>query len=80
MTDTEPPDKSPEQLRAELGEIRAELGDTVEELAHRVDVPAQVRAKTSLSSSIAMSQRTPSQRRATDFNSSTMAARVAGFR
>jgi hypothetical protein len=37
--------KSPEELRAELAAKRAELGDTVEELAHRVDVPAQVRAK-----------------------------------
>jgi transposase-like protein len=37
--------KSPEELRAELAARRAELGDTVEELAHRVDVPAQVRAK-----------------------------------
>jgi altronate dehydratase len=42
MTDTE---KSPEELRAELAAKRAELGDTVEELAHRVDVPAQVKAK-----------------------------------
>jgi len=42
MTDTE---KSPEDLRAELAAKRAELGDTVEELAHRVDVPAQVKAK-----------------------------------
>ena len=38
-------DKSPEELRAELAAKRAELGDTVEELAHRVDVPAQVKAK-----------------------------------
>ena len=37
--------KSPEELRAELSAKRAELGDTVEELAHRVDVPAQVKAK-----------------------------------
>jgi hypothetical protein len=44
MTDAEPSDKTPEQLRAELDEIRAELGETVEELAHRVDVPARVRA------------------------------------
>ena len=42
MTNTE---KSPEELRAELAAKRAELGDTVEELAHRVDVPAQVKAK-----------------------------------
>ena len=45
MTDGEPSDKSQEQLRAEVGEIRAELGDTVEELAHRLDAPARVRAK-----------------------------------
>lgn len=38
-------DRSPEELREELGELRAELGETVEELAHRVDVPARVRAK-----------------------------------
>jgi hypothetical protein len=37
--------KSPEELRAELAVKRAELGDTVEELTHRVDVPAQVKAK-----------------------------------
>jgi ElaB/YqjD/DUF883 family membrane-anchored ribosome-binding protein len=37
--------RSPEELRDDLGELRAELGDTVEELAHRVDVPARVRAK-----------------------------------
>ena len=45
MIDATPSDKSPEHLRAVLGEIRAELGDTVEELAHRVDVPARVRAQ-----------------------------------
>jgi Protein of unknown function (DUF3618) len=45
MTDAKPSDKSPEQLRAEVGEMRAELGDNVEELAHRVDVPARVRAR-----------------------------------
>jgi hypothetical protein len=46
MTDAKPAaDKSPEELRAELNSKRAELGDTVEELAHRVDVPAQVKAK-----------------------------------
>lgn len=42
MTNTE---KSPEELRAELAAKRAQLGDTVEELTHRVDVPAQVKAK-----------------------------------
>ena len=45
MTEAKPTDKSPEELRADLAEKRAELGDTVEELAHRVDVPAQVKAK-----------------------------------
>ena len=46
MTDAKPAaEKSPEELRAELASKRAELGDTVEELAHRVDVPAQVKAK-----------------------------------
>jgi hypothetical protein len=40
-----PDDRSPEELRADLGELRVELGETVQELAHRVDVPAQVRAK-----------------------------------
>jgi Protein of unknown function (DUF3618) len=45
MTEAKPTDKSPEELRAELSAKRAELGDTVEELAHRVDVPAQVKAK-----------------------------------
>lgn len=37
--------RTPEELRSDLTELRAELGDTVEELAHRVDVPARVRAK-----------------------------------
>ena len=50
MTDARPTEKgaaakSPEELRSELAAKRAELGDTVEELAHRVDVPAQVKAK-----------------------------------
>ena len=49
MTEARPTDKgaakSPEELRAELDAKRAELGDTVEELTHRVDVPAQVKAK-----------------------------------
>ena len=45
MTEADPGQKSPEELRAELVAKRAELGDTVEELAHRVDVPAQVKAK-----------------------------------
>jgi len=43
--DQGPADKSPEELRADLAQKRAELGDTVEELAHRVDVPAQVKEK-----------------------------------
>ena len=45
MTEANSAAKSPEELRAELAAKRAELGDTVGELAHRVDVPAQVRAK-----------------------------------
>ena len=49
MTEARPTDKgaakSPEELRAELDAKRAQLGDTVEELSHRVDVPAQVKAK-----------------------------------
>ena len=45
MTEANSAEKSPEELRAELAAERAELGDTVEELAHRVDVPAQVKAK-----------------------------------
>ena len=45
MTDAEPTQKSPEELRADLVAKRAELGHNVEELAHRVDVPAQVKAK-----------------------------------
>jgi hypothetical protein len=40
-----PDDRSPEELRADLGQLREELGGTVEELAQRVDVPAQLRAK-----------------------------------
>jgi ElaB/YqjD/DUF883 family membrane-anchored ribosome-binding protein len=40
-----PDDRSPEEIRADLGELRVELGETVQELAHRVDVPAQVREK-----------------------------------
>jgi hypothetical protein len=45
MTEANSAEKSPEELRAELAAKRAELGDTVEELAHRVDVPAQVKAR-----------------------------------
>jgi hypothetical protein len=45
MTEANPADKSPEELRAELTAKRAQLGDTIEELAHRVDVPSQVKAK-----------------------------------
>ena len=41
----DPAPRSPEELREDLGELRADLGDTVEELAHRVDVPARVKAK-----------------------------------
>jgi transposase-like protein len=46
MTGTHRPrERSPEELRENLGELRAELGDTVEELAHRADVPARLREK-----------------------------------
>ena len=38
-------DQRTEALRRDLDEVRAELGETVEELAHRADVPARVRAK-----------------------------------
>ncbi len=37
--------RTPEELRDDLGELRNELGDTVEELTHRADVPARVKAK-----------------------------------
>jgi predicted transcriptional regulator len=37
--------RDPEELRQDIGEIRAELGATVEELAHRADVPARVKAR-----------------------------------
>lgn len=37
--------RSPEELRTDLGELRAELGATVDELTHRVDVPARAKAK-----------------------------------
>jgi hypothetical protein len=40
-----PGNRSPEELREDLGELRSELGDTVEELAHRADVPARLRDK-----------------------------------
>ena len=33
-----PDDRSPDELRADLGELRVELGETVQELAQRVDV------------------------------------------
>jgi hypothetical protein len=35
----------PEEQRVDLDELRGQLGATVEELAHRADVPAQVRAR-----------------------------------
>lgn len=35
----------PGDRRTEIDELRHELGDTVAELAHRVDVPARVRAR-----------------------------------
>jgi ElaB/YqjD/DUF883 family membrane-anchored ribosome-binding protein len=40
-----PDDRSPDQIRADLGDLRVELGETVQELAHRVDAPAQMREK-----------------------------------
>ncbi len=38
-------DRTAEEKRADLAALRADLGDTVETLAHRVDVPAQVRER-----------------------------------
>lgn len=38
-------DRSEDELRVDLQELRGQLGATVEELAHRADVPAQVRAR-----------------------------------
>lgn len=38
-------ERSENEQRAELEELREELGETVTELAHRVDVPARVRAR-----------------------------------
>jgi ElaB/YqjD/DUF883 family membrane-anchored ribosome-binding protein len=40
-----PANRTPDELREDLGELRAELGETVEELAHRADVPARLRDK-----------------------------------
>ncbi|MBW0116678.1 DUF3618 domain-containing protein [Pseudonocardia abyssalis] len=37
--------RTPEDKRAAIEELRADLGDTVSELAHRVDVPARVKAR-----------------------------------
>ena len=37
-------ERSENEQRADLEELREELGETVRELAHRVDVPARVRA------------------------------------
>ena len=37
--------RSPEELRADLGELRTELGETVEELVQRADVPARAKAR-----------------------------------
>lgn len=37
--------RSAEDKRAAIEELRADLGDTVSELAHRVDVPARVKAR-----------------------------------
>ena len=38
-------ERSENEQRADLEELREELGETVTELAHRVDVPARVRAR-----------------------------------
>lgn len=43
-TTSAPAERTPEQLRADLGALRSELGDTVEELARRADVPTRLRA------------------------------------
>ncbi len=43
MTESQQSQRSPVELRADLGELRAELGETVDELAYRADVPARVR-------------------------------------
>ena len=37
--------KSPEQLREEIGQTRKQLGDTVEALAAKTDVKAQVKVR-----------------------------------
>jgi ElaB/YqjD/DUF883 family membrane-anchored ribosome-binding protein len=38
-------DPKTDELRRDLEGVRTELGETVEELAHRADVPARVRAR-----------------------------------
>jgi len=38
-------ERSENEQRVDLEELREELGETVTELAHRVDVPARVRAR-----------------------------------
>ena len=37
--------RTPEELRRDIERTRRELGDTVEQLSHKADVKAQVRAK-----------------------------------
>ena len=37
--------RTPEDLRRDIERTRRELGDTVEQLSHKADVKAQVRAK-----------------------------------
>jgi transposase-like protein len=44
VVDGRPDDRGPAERRADMDELRGELGDTVAELAHRLDVPAQIRA------------------------------------
>ena len=43
--DGRPDDRPESERRADMEELRGELGDTVQELVHRVDVPARVRAQ-----------------------------------
>ncbi|WP_300008621.1 DUF3618 domain-containing protein [Pseudonocardia sp.] len=45
VVDGRPDDRSPDERRADMEELRGELGETVTELAHRLDVPAQIRAR-----------------------------------
>jgi hypothetical protein len=42
---SEPPQKTPEEIRREIEQTREGLGDTVEALAHKTDVKAQARER-----------------------------------